>query len=713
MKTQLLIGTALFAAISVFAQEQSLKPKPSGIISSRLIMESKYSPVEGVPAQAGPVASPASLHPRPTQRTTAIVNTWQNFTASMNIYGVSNSYVKPLQWNDELNAVTFIHRKSPSYVSSPAASSNAENGTIVTMISTDCGANWDSTAMWVNNTFWGRFPGGAIYNPPGNTNINNAYMVGAGPTTGAGTNVTWTGNWYASKQLGTANYNNAPSTVAGAQQLAQTAGPFLPNVPRHDFSAYGFTATDDGKVRVLAGISDDNLSPVSDTAIMLITGSFNNGIFDWSGQSFQVPVTKTSGGAYNFIPRPMMAWNEAGSIGYIVVMGARKNATGSNTGYQPIVYKTTNSGQSWSLENSIVDFNSPAFSDVKRSLPAISTNTALEVPNFNWGEGMDCAVDANNKLHIFTSILGHPSNHPDSLDFITQFGTQKYLWPHTPGFRPYLYDFIYDGASSSWSHLAIDSMSSESPGAGSTSAGYFYNPWDKDPSQSNRKLRVDARLQMSRTPDGRYLLYTWAESDTAFTDDQVKWNMMPNIKARLLDVQTPELFNYEINVTGDGAGEVASRAMEYFVSPKFQFVSQDNERIVVKAPMTLSNSNPYSQLGPNSHWYACAQLEFLRPMSSDPFNYVGLPENKAGISNSYIYPNPARNNVTVNMSLAQADKVEISVSNAIGQTIRQTQVQGQSGVNTLNIDLSGAAAGIYFITLKVNTSSSTKKLVIE
>ena len=714
MKKRVLLGSVLLAAVSAFSQT-SQRTRPTGMINAKIIADSKFVTEGSATATKSSPIKPLSLPVRSGSKTNAV--TWQNLSSSMNIYGMVISYAKPLQWNDELNAVSFVHRKSPSYVISPLPASTAATGGIMAHFSTNCGVSWDSTALYSNDNFWGRYPGGGIYNPPStpaNTDINNAYIVGAGPTTGASA-TTWIGNFYASKKLGGANNNNAPSTAPGAQQAMPTGAPFSPGVPsRHDFSAYGFTATDDGKMRVMAGITDDAVA--ADSAIMLMTGTFNSGTstFDWAGRVFNPPTTIASDGSDNFTSRPIMAWNEQGTIGYVVILGSRLGATKSNVGLQPIVYKTTNSGSTWSLENGI-NFNSAAYNNVKTRLRATSVGGDT-IPNFLWLEGVDASVDANNKLHIFTSLVGHSSGDPDSLNFISQWGTETYLWPHanieTNGLpiHPFLWDFVYDGTnvSPSWAHMLIDSMSTEGPGSRTTDGGYQDNPWDMDPSASNQKVRLDARLQMSRTPDGKHLLYSWTESDTAFTDNQKKWNNLPNIKARLYDVDNAVLSSTELDLTSNANGEVANRAMYQFVSPKMKLVSKTPTSINVDVAMTVSNSNPYSQLTVNNHWYSCAGMSFARP------NSVGLAENKSNsLNNSSIYPNPAKANVTVKVSLAVGSKVQIEVMNTVGQVVKATVVQGQAGINTINVDLSGLAIGIYLVNIKADNATSTKKLVIE
>lgn len=730
MKKHVLLGSVLLAAIGAFSQTSRIKPKPSGIFDTKTLAHSKFEGIESAGSNQANAATPLAVTGEAGSKT-SVLNNWNNFTASHNIYGTIISYAKPLQWNDELNTVSFIHRKSLTYSFSPPNIATAASGGIVAMISQNCGSDWDSTGIYSNDSYWGRYPGGAIYNPPTNTVVGNAYVVAAGPATGPGA-TTWVGNFYASKQLGAANYDNIASAAPGAQQAFPTTGPYTANLGRQDFAMYSFSATDDGKMRNLGGILDEALG--QDTGVVLVTGTFNNGVFDWAGTNFHPPVTIASDGSPNWLSRPMMAWNESGTHGYVIVIGSRLGATGSNVGYQPIVYKTTNSGATWSLESGI-NFNSTAFSGIKKPIITVTTDSTLEVPFFWWVEGMDCSVDKNNKLHIFSSIVGTYSNHPDSVSYTVSFGTEGYRWQHQPAFRPYLYDFIYDGTSN-WSYLLVDSMSTEGPSGTSTGNGYQDNPWDPDPSNSNAKVRVDARLQMSRTPDGNHMVYTWSESDTTVTTQQKKWNSLPNVKARCLNVTTGLVHPQEINVTGTANGisglpsngNVANRAMYHYTSPKCRVASTSTVNgPAITIPMTVSNSNPYSQLTGNTHWFSWAVLNFgnipdanivlcgaLTTPTAPPNPTISVGENNMNSStSSYVFPNPTKNNATLNINLEKTAKVKIEVMNAVGQVVKASSVDGQMGENKINIELSGLANGIYLVKVNVDNATSTKKLIIE
>ncbi|MDP1800668.1 MAG: T9SS type A sorting domain-containing protein [Bacteroidota bacterium] len=703
MKKQLLLGSALLAVISAFPQNGKIKPNPSGIQNTQLIAKLKFAEESASSRSAIPQVTEAPIELNGASKTSAI-NTWAKISGSGNILNSTISFGNPLQYNDELNTVTFIHRMNKTYPVTPTPVSTATSGVIVGMITTNWGTTWDSTVLWSNNSEWGRYPQGGVYNPPGNTNVSNAYILAQGPTTGAATG--WLGNYYASRQMGSANYSNTITTVPGEMQWMSKNGPFPPNLNRHDFAAYCFTSTDDGKVRTIGGITDESVA--GDSAVMLVTGSFNAGTFSWVGTQFNPPSVINSNTLDDeWLSRPMTAWNESGTTGYVMVIGARAGATGSNKGYQPIVYKTTNSGTSWSLLPGI-DFNSGAFNHVLAPLDSADSfgvKTKV-IPFFNWIEGIDIAVDANNKLHIFTSIIPSSIDHPDSLAYVGAYSIQGelYRWPHVPSQRPYLYDFTGDGTAA-WNCITVDSMSSEGPAGLSTGNGFADNPWDTD--ASGNKCRVDARLQLSRTPDGQYLVYTWGESDSNFTNGGKKWNNIPNVKARCYSVLGNSVHPVEINVTKPAIGanpNVSNRAMYHFASPTTGTAISTPGGPRMTMPITVTNGNPYTQTAPQ-HWYMSADLNF---------GSVGVAENAlASANNSIVYPNPASDNAVLAIDLKDNSNVDITVLNTIGQVVKTKKAQGQVGENTINIDLTGLATGIYMVNIKVGNANSTKKLVVQ
>ena len=721
MKKQLLLGSALLAAISAYPQNGRKYVKPTGLTNVAEIIAKKFAvePTDATPANLkqpmGPVENPNSSDEKSAAVAPSTIN-WKLIGGCSNIYGMLVSQSRPLQYNDNVNAVSMVHRRSATYNPTPTPPASALSGVIQAEISTDWGTTWDSTCIWADGTNWGRYPQGAIYNPVGNTNIANAYIVGAGPTV-AGSN--FSGNWYASKKLNA--FNSTPDAAPNAQQHF----PFTatPSVAVHGWSRMGFSSTDDGVVRSLALIEDDptGLSTVRGAAI--VKGVFNAGAFTWSTDSIIPATTIQSDGSKNVLTAPQMVWNEAGTIGYVIFIGSRSGATNSNLGFQPIVYKTTNSGTSWSLISGI-DFNSPAMAPVIASVNGVSTNSNLSIPFFN---DFDATVDANGKLHIGATFFSTFSSHLDSLSFSQGFTVsinpgEQYNWTHTPGMRPYLYDFIGDGTAA-WQAVLVDSLPTEAPSAQTGGNGFNDNPWDATGSGEPVKTdNVDSRIQLGRTPDGQYITFSFCESDTNFTNGSRKYNSLPNIKARCMAIGSGtnmyQVSPTELNVTKVAAGtgtnnpNVASRATLHYMSPTTGAAVVTGTVVDIKTPMVVTNSNPFAQLTNNTIWYQNGTLSYAFAASTS--TGVGFAENaQNSASNSVIYPNPASNNAVLAIDMKDNSTVDVTVMNAVGQLVRVTKVQAQAGQNKINIDLKGLATGIYMVNVKVGNATSTKKLIVE
>ena len=700
MKTTLFLCAAICATLSFYPQKSQMKPTGKENLKMQLNIKAEEDPA--IVSKVALAVNPSPL--QPSSAKISAVNTWSNVTTSPSPFGSLISYCKPLHYNDELDAVCFIHRRPNNYVTSPPSVGPSQQ--VNALISGNFGNTWDSTLVWDDVNNWARYPGGGIYNPPGNSLISAAFVVVAGPTTPAAGG--WNGNFYGSKSL--ASFNNTASAVPNAQQWMDITNP-NPNVGRHDFAAYAYTSTDDGKMRNLAGVKDDGTG--GDTAVMLITGTFNSGVFAYSGTRFNPPSTSDGAGDDNWLSRPIMAWNEAGTVGYIAVMGQRTGATGRNTGLQPMVWKTTNSGASWALLAGI-DFNTPAYSNLVYHLTAQGSST-LEVPNFLWTEGIDMAVDANDRLHLFTALVGHYSVDPDSLFYTSGWGTDGYKWPHVPGLRPYLYDFITDGTSA-WTYNTIDSMSSEGASDNPSGAGFNENPWSL---AGTNKVRLDARLQMSRTPNGKYLFYSWTESDTNFTNNAVKFNVLPNIKVRAFGIDEDEVSLNEENITSPVIAanpNVASKAFWHFMSTKSStaivaIVGPSLTTISAKIPFTTSNNPGLISSGfSTTHWYNTSETTFS--FAANPVSIAESGINKS-VTSSVIYPNPARDHANLAIELKNNEKIVLQVCNIVGEVIKEYSAEGQRGQNIMSMDLTGLTNGIYFVQIHVGNAISTQKLLVE
>ncbi|HRD38723.1 MAG TPA: hypothetical protein PLC65_08830, partial [Bacteroidia bacterium] len=125
---------------------------------------------------------------------------------------------------------------------------------------------------------------------------------------------------YASKSL-----NGAGTNAPGADQ--QSVLDAAPIIKKHYMSRYSFTSIEGGLVRSMANIVNDATATTNAAlglrGAAMIKGQFNAGAFVWSVDSFMPPVTSNTSGTKNIIGQPLQAWNEAGTVGYVVILGSR------------------------------------------------------------------------------------------------------------------------------------------------------------------------------------------------------------------------------------------------------------------------------------------------------------------------------------------------------------------------------------------------------
>jgi hypothetical protein len=713
MKKHLLIASGLLLAFGAYSQQLRTKAVTKTINMAEKV-SAKYqlraasenvSALQEVPVTKATVKNRAKKSSGP--------NDWQAISKSMNIYGVLYADQKAVQYNDELNAVSFIHRKSPTYTVVPTPAPDSETGGIVGMYTTNWGGKWDSTLLWADDINWGRYPQGGIYNPLGNTNITNAHLAAMGPVTGASA-ATWVGNFFASKKLDVPN--NSISTVDEATRFISHTGPTYDTIGKVYMAANDFSATDDGLIRTLGVIMND---PNSTSAVgqgfrgaRIVKGTYNaGGYFDWTSDSLSLHSIAQQGtdGTYDALGGVAnMAWSESGQYGYVWFIGVRVGTDSSNSGFQPIVWKTSTYGNAWSLLPGI-NFKDKAFAPVLNQVPPVRlplSDTDMVIPFFNFREDIAGTVDKFNQLHLVSALWGSAKSHPDSVGYTSSFSNddgEAYTYGHVDGHRPYIYDFTTK-EQGGWNWMLIDSLETEAPGDASTEDGYEDNPWDKDGTNSNSKVSSAARIQLSRTPGGEFIIYTWAESNTLVTASGKKWNNIPNVMGRVYDVINSKLQPDEYNLT-EHDEFVGNNAQMHQTSPKSQLVVNGADDYTIRMPIKVSNSIPLRQLLPNTHYFSGAEFYV---------KYIGIEEHaNSVILKSSLYPNPARNAATLAVEMRDNSEITIGISNITGQLVKSENTKATAGKNEFTFDVSDLAAGIYVVSVKTNSGTIGKKLIVE
>lgn len=639
-------------------------------------------------------------------------------SSSKNIFSSLCQNNNRLSYCTRLNTVLFVQRKTSTYTASPFNN----DGAIVAYIGKNNGAslsNWDSTCVWSKNTEFGYNPQAVLYNPPMNTNYIYSHVVATGPVK---TGTTISGSFYASKSV-----SSTPANSPGSdQQFFANTGTFntttSPLMTKHDLPNFGITSTDAGVFSL--GMLYNDVNAANDAAkglrgVNISRGVFTSGAFVWTSDSL-IPWTEIkTDGTKQMWNEAMMTWNPTGTVGYVVFIGVRQGAATSsnNRGWQPIIYKSTNGGTTWNLQNGI-NFNTPQYQQILNSLSPVQNNTAVTVPFFNPLEGIDITIDKDDKLHLVTTVLGTAKTHVDSLTYVNQYtiNGEKYGWLYQPQRYPYIIDFIGDG--SNFNFKIIDSVGSECAGTNSLLPGYNFNEWaDTD---STKSVSSGMRIQVSRDYCGGFITYSWAESDSAIITN--KWNQFPNIFTRAYRACDGSVSTDKYNISNPPSGALSAvrdHAYFHFLSPEMKAGTTSANSFTVNMPITVHNNATTSANSTVNNYFALTQLHFSFQSSPCMFPYynycnlVGINEKDNKVINFNLLPNPTNNKTEVSLTLNQANELTVEVYNAIGAFISSNKTQGLSGENKVPLDLKNFVPGVYFVKVKSNGMESTKKLIIQ
>ncbi|OYT11496.1 MAG: hypothetical protein B6I18_04015 [Bacteroidetes bacterium 4572_112] len=572
---------------------------------------------------------------------------------SNNVYTMLVEQQSCLTMNEDLGLIQFTHRTKvgEDYSGTAAVSS----GDIATTYSTDGGDTWTGIMSYPNGTVGNnRYPGGIIYNPAGNTDVANAFTAYVGPVhDGTDWNVAFQGS---QKFDGTLQTNTYDMSTNGALMRS------------------GFTVTSDNKLHVIGGtytLTGDVL--IHDTVYMM-NAAFNstNNSFDWSKVATHITsFAKDTDNSDLFSAYWNTAWSADGVTGYYWTTG--RDATTDNRSYQPIVWKTTDNGTTWTMMP-IFDFSSlTTITDYLQPMQGLTYSR----PSFSFN--MDGVVDVNGDLHIMGLVKAAFSNSNDSLGY-TYFvanGTMS-----NPIFDVYT-------TASGWDARHIGDIYTAE--VDDTEGGYGDIGWD-------------LRLQAGKTADGTKVFASWTDSDTTIAPigaDGFPINLFPDLYAVGIDVLTGKQTN-PTNFT-DGTSFYG----DFFFHYMSDIIGSDNGTYNIPVTKIEKGADPIDAI---THIY-------VKGISFMDADFVTNPGFKSSIDNivsvSQNRPNPFSGNTQIDINLDKASNVSINVINITGQSVYEMNYGKRAqGSFTINFNSSNLSSGIYFYTVTAGNSQVTKKMIV-
>lgn len=96
-------------------------------------------------------------------------------------------------------------------------------------------------------------------------------------------------------------------------------------------------------------------------------------------------------------------------------------------------------------------------------------------------------------------------------------------------------------------------------------------------------------------------------------------------------------------------------------------------------------------------------------------DYMALTsiEDFNGIEDMTVYPNPATDALTIDLSLAQAEKLTVQLVDVTGKVLKQSVVEGNDGANQIRFDIQGVAKGLYLLQVSTPSGTSVRKVTVQ
>ena len=560
--------------------------------------------------------------------------------------------------NQQINTVAFTRRKN--------SEGPGNTGYIQVSVSTDGGSAWDTTRSVISDeTHLCRYPSGTLYNPPGNTTANQAFHVGSGPWH-PGAN--WQGNFFASQRL---DGQFRDSLIQDNTNPGQ----------KQDFARIGFQASDNGKVYVMgAEYIDANATTAAGQGFIggvLNTGTFDapNNKFNWSTRLFKHPATvDPTDGSRNIYSTTHTAWSQDGNTGYIVMAG--QDSIHPEYGFGPIVYKSTDAGQTWT------HMTNTDFRNVENIGSRLrDNNQGTKSPLFTAAQGWDVTVDYQNNLHIATAIRAGSTASVDSVFY--SWTSQKSI----------LFDVFT--TSNGWDAIVLDTLQTDSVSAGSSywTASTGNDVWD-------------ARLQISRSTDGKRLFYGWMDTDVATWGGTE--NLFPDLFVKGYNVETNKV-TPTMNMTK--ADAVSGGKVFWMYFSNIMLKSDSTYKISVTSTDSRNRTSTIDDGLPVQHTYLNGLTISESQFNLTPNGSTGFATLQGSGFIGSVYPNPAADLITVEVEGLKQERAQIRMSNLSGQSVYNESFRNNGGVLKTNIDLSGINKGVYLLQIITENGTAVQRVV--
>jgi len=673
MKKILLLGCALIISGAIVAQKIQLK---KGLRSAKPFTEQKI----GIEPEKTTWLSPIKPAPSKTKATSIVNVISLGTSANANSYGYYGGQ-KTMVWADDtLGSIINIHRMGPG--STPPSLSG--------YLAVDKAINQgQSVGDWTNNweiynavlntgaTYYldaARYPQAAIYNPSGNTDPDESYVVYFAPnTSNVASGATWGGYSFGRAKFGT--------------QSDSTKNLRWYNPPPYQYIPDGFELTQKG-IALMTDVDQDwsSGSVVYQNNLIFARGAWNTLADDFEYEFSTIPCVTADGS------RPTnerIAASPDGNYVWIVALMNNGDAEqiGDYANYYPVLFQSVDAGLNWSNPIAVqldgpngIDGIKNGLSDYRLEQLYGSVPNRDEIP-YTTAFDVDLVVDkwGNPHIGVVVGITG------DQQDYSIITGDSNCI----------VYDIYSLDDGNSWCAQKMGSLRT------------FDGTFGTDFGEYNR-------TQIASNEAGDHVFLTWLDTHVEGVTD----NQEPDVFARG--------FNLIENKITSNDGEDNSNNVTYLSDVYQQAYFQCTSHYVFTKTggghiipiVTELLSDPADNAQPVEFKYisdfSYLPEDYTISVSNPPFP-VGINDNKTDQTlTGQIFPNPLRGTGTMTVNLKQSGNLVIEITNMVGQKAMSfNKGYVNSGSQQFTIDASGLQAGVYFYTIKLDDQKYTNKVVVK
>jgi hypothetical protein len=658
---------ALILSFAVTAQ-QSLQLK--GNVKELKAIDKTQQAIDPVKTSTVPSTQPVAQPFIPTADRNTNVVTVVDIGTSANAYGYYAG-ARSMVWADpNLNVVTNFHRMGG------AGDPGGYSGDLGVDISLDGGNTWTNNVevyKAVNNTGGeyfadaARYPNHGIYNPAGNTDLANSWVVFFAPNLDQSNGGTWGG------------YSHGIANVADLSQTTYNLITSNDGLLRLIPSGYDMTNTG------MSIVADVNYNAGNSTylqSIILTKGMYEDGAQDFVYETTTVDHFTVAGLATG--PAEVkIAFAADGLTGYLVALsddGTAEQVSGF-PGFYPIIFKTTDGGETWGDAtfiqlggvNGMPEIVNGHLTDAQIADLYEEPLPGREQIPYTTAFDCDIAVDENGNLHIAV-VIGVTGSNAYSI-----ISASNYLAA---------YDIFTSDGGTTWHAIKLSQIRQ------------FRGTWGT--------INEDNRIQITSTWDRSTMFISWLDTDL----EEIEDNSRPNVFSRGVRPNqwgTADLTCYNGN---DAATNVTLFS-----------VAMWNASFTCVSPYVLEDAGKYTipmvyQALTDNNDVLPVQFKYIKDFyfTDNDFCIIGTPERAENkkFEVSQNFPNPFTGQSYIQVNMFEGADLNLEIYNITDQKVAEKQFGYRTaGTHSLTLDAGNLPGGIYFYTLNSGSNKVTRKMVIQ